>query len=155
MASLNYSTLIVNDNAQAVGSIAEVASVLGESVAVVDSWESFHGVYSPAVRCIVLELSMPAFCGIEVLRHLSESRSRAALVLTTDMSEDLLDLAEKLATAFGLIVVDRLLAPFETERLQQAMIAATDPASVSRRQRQVSAPPTPDDCGAASVRGGC
>jgi len=152
MGTLSYSTLIINDSPAAVGGITEVASALGESVAVVDSWESFLGVYTPEVRCIVLELSMPAFCGIEVLRHLADTGCRSTLVLTTDMSPDLLRLAQKLAIALGLVVADTLMAPFEIDRLQAAMIAATDPAAQSRAQQRSCEPCEP--CGASSVGGG-
>jgi len=151
MGSLSYSTLVINDDMRAVGRITEIASALGESVAVVDCRESFLGVYTPEVRCIVLELSMPSFCGVEVIRFLAETNCRAALVLTTDMSPDLLRLAGKLATALGLAVADSLLAPYEQERLQSALITATDPAAVARLRPQ---PVEPLAMGAATVRGG-
>lgn len=157
MGSLNYSTLVINDDPRAVGRITEVASALGESVAVVDSWDSFLGVYSPEVRCIVIELSMPAFCGIEVLRHLARVDCRATLVLTTDVSADLLRLAQQLATALGLVVADTLMAPYESGRLQAAMIAATDPAVPSRVRQAACAPCNAEaaqDRGGSSVRGG-
>jgi len=141
MGSLSYSTLVINDDTRAVGRITEIASALGESVAVVDRRERFLDVYSPEVRCIVLELSMPSFCGIEVIRFLAETNCRAALVLTTDMSPDLLRLAGKLATALGLAVIDSLLAPYEQERLQTALITATDPAAVARLRPQSAASP--------------
>jgi len=128
MGSFNYSTLIVNDDPDAVDRIAGIASALGESVAVVDNRESFLKLYTPTLRCIVLELSMPRFCGVEIIRHLADTRCRATLVLTTGSSPDLLHLARKLAVALGITVADVLVKPFELDRVRAAMINATDPA---------------------------
>jgi len=157
MGILSYSTLIINDDPRAVSRLTEVASALGESVAVVDSWDSFLGVYSPEMRCLVIELSMPSFCGIEVLRYLANTECRATLVLTTDVSPDLLRLAQKLATALGLVVAATLMAPFESDRLQEALIAATDPAALLQARQRRPAPcgvEAANDCGASSVGGG-
>ncbi len=142
MDSSIYSTIIVNPHEETVQRIASIASALGESVAVVDSKEQFLAVYSSNVRCIVLEVSTPNFCGIEVIRHLGETHCQAALVLTTDISPDLLNLAWKLATAMGIVVADVLLKPLSAERLQEALIAATDPGVLAKLRAHQAASPT-------------
>ena len=141
MESSRYSTIVVNPHQETVQRIASIASALGEAVTVVDSKEQFLAVYSPSVRCIVLEVSTPNFCGVDVIRHLGDTNCQAALVLTTDSSPDLLNLAWKLATALGIVVADVLLKPLDGDRLQQALIAATDPAVLAKLRAHQAALP--------------
>ena len=113
MSGGNYSALIINDEIETADMIADVAESLGQSVVTVNDRQGFLDAYMPSVKCIVLELSMPDLDGIEVIRHLAETGCRASLVLTTDISQDLLGIARNLANALGFVVSDTLLKPFE------------------------------------------
>ncbi|MGD1880087.1 MAG: hypothetical protein ACFB13_21610 [Kiloniellaceae bacterium] len=104
-----------------------------------DSKDNFLELYTPAVRCIVLDLSLRESCGIEIIRHLAETKCRAPMVLTTPSSSKLLAVARNLAEALGILVVDAVVEPFEVERLRAAMIAATDPAEVARLRSRAAA----------------
>mgnify|MGYP003700965253 FL=1 len=131
MAKYNYSTIIVSPDDGSIDELVNVASALGESVAVVDSKDSFLAIFGPDVRCIVLEMALPDSSGLEIIRHLAKVGYRGSMVLTTKATEDVMRLAKKLANGYGIVVVDTLTKPIESNHLLQTLIAATDPAALN------------------------
>jgi hypothetical protein len=49
-------------------------------------------------------------------------------------------LAKKLANGYGIVVVDTLTKPFESNHLLQTLIAATDPAAVNSLRGETPEP---------------
>jgi FixJ family two-component response regulator len=140
MAKYNYSTIIVSPDDGSVDELVNVASALGESVAVVDSKESFLAIYGADTRCIILELALPDSSGLEIIRYLAKEGYRGSMVLTTKATEEVMRLAKKLANGYGIVVVDTLTKPFESNHLLQTLIAATDPAAVNSLRGETPEP---------------
>lgn len=140
MAQYNYSTIVVSPDDGSIDEVVNVASALGESVAVVDSKESFLALYGHDTRCIVLELALPDSSGLEIIRYLAKTGYRGSMVLTTKATEEVMRLAKKLAKGFGIVVVDTLTKPFESDHLLQTLIAATDPAAVNSLREETPEP---------------
>lgn len=69
------------------------------------------------VDLIVLDLTMPHYDAIELLKDLREDGVRLPIVLMSGWSADLLQAVSSLATALGFNVLDAVEKPFESVRL--------------------------------------
>lgn len=153
MGNYGYSTIIVSHDDASLEKVVNVASALGESVAVVDTEESFQALFNPDVRCVVLELHLPDSSCLGIIRMLGHAEYRGALVLTAAPQTTLnaLNMARRLATGYGIVVLDTLVKPIESERLLDILIDATDPAVVKRKRADILGPaacsPEPQNVG--------
>ena len=145
MGDYGYSTIIVSDEAASLDGLVNVASALGESVAVVDTEEAFRSLYGPHVRCVVLEVYLPDSSCLGIIRHLGHNEYRGALVFSADPRTALnaLCMARRLATGYGIAVVDTLVKPLDPEQLLETLIEATDPAVVKRLRAEILEPAAP------------
>ena len=134
MDNYGYSTIIVSDDAGALEDVVNVASALGESVAVVDTEDSFRLLYGRHVRCVVLETYLPQSCCLGIIRHLGHNEYRGALVFSAGPKTvlDTHHIARRLAAGYGIAVVDTLVKPIQPDRLLETLINATDPGVVKR-----------------------
>jgi len=153
MGNYGYSTIIVSDDNASLETLVNVASALGESVAVVDTEESFQAIFGPDVRCVVLEVTLPRASCLGVIRQLGHNEYRGALVFAAGPSTalDALYIARRLATGYGIAVVDTLVKPIGAEQMLETLIDATDPAVVKRLRDDILRPaacaPRPKDYG--------
>lgn len=131
MEKANYSIIVVNHRHEAAQRIIRIANELHQEVTAVANKDELVELYSPDVKCIVLELSRPNACGIDVIRYLGEQNCRAELILTTNISSGLLTMAWKLATGMGLTVADMFLKPYDLQRLRRALVSAVECSGVA------------------------
>lgn len=142
MGNYGYSTIIVSHDDASLDKVVNVASALGESVAVVETEESFQALYNPDVRCVVLELHLPDSSCLGIIRALGHAEYRGSLVLTAAPQTTLnaLNMARRLATGYGIVVLDTLVKPIDTELLLDTLIDATNPAVVKRMRAEILGP---------------
>jgi FixJ family two-component response regulator len=134
MGNYDYSTIIVSNDAASLEDVVNVASALGESVAVVDTEDSFRALYSRQVRCVVLETYLPQSCCLGIIRHLGHNKYRGSLVFSAGPKTVLNThtIARRLAAGYGIAVIDTLVKPIQPEQLLETLINATDPGVVKR-----------------------
>lgn len=85
---------------------------------------------------IVLDMVMPGFDGVQVLRKLAEYECRAAIILCSSLGRGLLHSAERLTEELGLVLAGSLVKPFRRREFN----ATLQRASTIPRER------TADDC---------
>lgn len=142
MGNYGYSTLIVGPDDSSLDKVVNVASALGESVAVVETEDGFQALFNTDVRCVVLELHLPDSSCLGIIRRLGHAEYRGSLVLTAAPQTTLnaLNMARRLATGYGIVVLDTLMKPIDSGQLLETLIDATDPAVVKRRRADILGP---------------
>lgn len=75
----------------------------------IDDWQPTH---------IVLDLVMPEMDGVEIMRHLSERRNDARIIILSGVGSRVLDAAERTAAEKGLHVVGVLSKPISPKELR-------------------------------------
>jgi CheY-like chemotaxis protein len=74
---------------------------------------------------LFLDLVMPQFDGIEVLRTLASDEVGAKIILISGAENDLLDRAQALAIAWGLNVIGTVAKPLDAMDIRQRILDAT------------------------------
>ena len=69
---------------------------------------------------VVLDLVMPKFDGIEVLKRMNDDQVKSKVVLISGADADLLDRAGKLAEAWGLDILDVFTKPLDPAAIEAA-----------------------------------
>lgn len=119
--------LVVDDEEDFCEIVKQVAQSAGFEVTSTTEAELFHQYYSPQIKVIVLDLSMPNIDGIELIRFLSSIHSRASLILMSGFDSHILNSAKEVATNNGLHVLGTLKKPFAMAELQELLINVSAP----------------------------
>jgi EAL domain-containing protein (putative c-di-GMP-specific phosphodiesterase class I)/CheY-like chemotaxis protein len=90
---------------------------------------------SPAVDVIVTDLNMPGMDGIEFIRHLGESGSRAAILLVSEQDPTLLESVAAMTEAYGVGLLQALRKPLTAQKLAAAIGRYRKPAAVAEAPR--------------------
>jgi CheY-like chemotaxis protein len=104
--------------------VADIARSMGYGAAAVNNRRGFMEAYTPEIPCVVLELAMPDFDGMEVISHLRRTGSQASLIIMSSASDFMISTARRLADAIGLHVAAVLDKPFGVDDLTAALADA-------------------------------
>ncbi|MCF8211645.1 MAG: EAL domain-containing response regulator [Rhodoferax sp.] len=82
------------------------------------------------IQVVISDLSMPDMDGLVLMRHLAQRQLKAALVLSSGVTEEILNSAAGLASAHGLHLLGVLPKPSTTEDLRSLLSALNRPLPV-------------------------
>jgi CheY-like chemotaxis protein len=115
--------LVIDDEADFANFVARVARGLGFDVEIVTESRAFKSVIARFVPdIIVLDLVMPDIDGIDIIRFLAESGSRARVVVTTGFNPAYARAACGLGIANGRLSVTTLLKPVTLAELRASLV---------------------------------
>lgn len=120
--------LIVDDEPGFAEFVADVVSGLGHKVETAISDADFSAKYSTRTEIVFLDLFMPGMDGIEVIRYLAETRSKAAVVLMSGHNLAVLNSARELAEERNIRVLGVLEKPVSISAIENALSASDRPA---------------------------
>jgi EAL domain-containing protein (putative c-di-GMP-specific phosphodiesterase class I)/ActR/RegA family two-component response regulator len=128
--------LVIDDEPDVCEFVKNVAEGLGFAAsAAVTREEIAVSLDSPRADVIVLDLVMPDFDGIEVLRHLGEQQSPARIILISGFDQRVLNSARRLGEAYGLRMEGVLEKPIAVADLERFLRRVLDVgASLSPEQ---------------------
>ena len=112
--------LVVDDETDFAEFVADVAKDAGFRVLSTDDPAEFFELYSSETNIVVLDLFMPGIDGIELIRHLADKNSKAALILMSGKSESVLHAAQALAEELNINVLATLQKPILPDELKNA-----------------------------------
>src|SRR3954452_4208616 len=116
--------LIVDDEPDICELVAEVAEMAGFAARMLTGSRGFRSALAEfKPQAIVLDLLMPGMDGVELMRELAATASRARLVLISGQDERVLNAARELGTAHGLHVEATLEKPLNIKALRAALDA--------------------------------
>lgn len=132
--------VVIDDEPAIRGVLVRYARRLGFTAEPADSFEAFQGLLDEETDAVVVDLRMPNVDGLEVVRHLADRGSTAALILTSGYDPRVLRSAERLAMARGLRVAGTLSKPFTIETLQQLFerVASLTQTGTTRAQAPIT-----------------
>ncbi len=120
---MNEKKLLVVDDDKAVGDLIRRISVKQgfETLVLLDSvkFQEICESFDPDV--ILLDIVMPNADGVELLRYLAKSRSRARIIFISGYGANYLSTAERLSEAHGLESVRALAKPIDIQELRDAL----------------------------------
>jgi DNA-binding response OmpR family regulator len=119
----NRKRLLLVDDELLIGRfLAHAAEQCGYEAIITVTAESFRSQYRKLEpEIVVLDLALPGSDGVELLRFLSEEKSRARILLVSGFDERVLEAAMRLGTAMGLRMAPPLTKPVRLERLMAAI----------------------------------
>jgi len=112
--------LVIDDDAP----ILQLISAIGESCGLATEATSvpkdfLHTLENNSPDLVVLDLVMPKFDGIEVLKRMSDQKTTSRVVLISGADGNLLERASKLAVAWGLDVHASFTKPLDPLLLEK------------------------------------
>lgn len=120
--------LIVDDDLRICRIIQRVATELGlESKVTVDPKTDFQldiSEFSPTV--IFIDLQMPGADGVQLIRFLAETNSKAAIVLVSGMHKSVIETSEELGKSLGLRMSGILTKPVNLEEIRDMLLQNFD-----------------------------
>lgn len=116
--------LIYDDEAEFAAYVQEAVEDLGHSVRVATSAAEFAERFSAETDLIFLDLFMPDVNGIECIRFLANTGTRALLVLMSGQDPAILNAAREGARANDLTVLDVLKKPIPLAALEETLTKA-------------------------------
>ncbi|MFT6908305.1 MAG: EAL domain-containing protein (putative c-di-GMP-specific phosphodiesterase class I)/ActR [Oleiphilaceae bacterium] len=121
------SVFVVDDEVDFVTFVVNVAKSLGFNVK--SSSDPSELIKSRLIDfdIIVLDLFMPTFDGIELLRFLADNRSRASIILMSGKDKSVLRSAQELAVERGMTVLGVLQKPFRAHELASLLSGYVNP----------------------------
>lgn len=117
--------LLVIDDSVDIGELVQaVATPLGFTCSQAATFSDIKDQLDSDTAVIVLDLVMPGVDGIEVLRYLAQQRCRAEILLLSGADWRIVALAEQLALASGLRVLEWLTKPASAEAIKACLLRA-------------------------------
>jgi two-component system, OmpR family, alkaline phosphatase synthesis response regulator PhoP len=121
---LSKKMLIVDDDPPILAFLAEIGKFCGYEV---ESRDTGHNLVDRVIESqpdfIILDIVMPKFDGIEVLREMAEKKIEARLLLISGFDPELLQRARMLARAWQLNVVDIMEKPLDKDEVIACLAA--------------------------------
>jgi EAL domain-containing protein (putative c-di-GMP-specific phosphodiesterase class I)/CheY-like chemotaxis protein len=110
--------LVIDDDPVIGGFLSHAGIGLDMDWVVTTTADRFLAALMPETSLIFLDLLMPGIDGIEVLRLLSERECKTPIILMSGVDRRVLETAERLAKALGLVVAGTLRKPFGLARVE-------------------------------------
>jgi len=129
--------LVVDDEPDVCEFVAEVAEMAGYRCVALTDARGFETELNSAPAMVVLDLMMPGYDGVELLRAMARAGSQASIVLVSGFDARVLLTAEELGKALGLSVVGRFQKPIrlaELEALLRSQLGAVTRDRLPRRE---------------------
>ena len=130
--------LVVDDEPMISALVARVGSSMGFDAMTLNDSQQIPRALERSPSVIVLDLSMPGFDGVEVLRYLAERGSDAAIILMSGFDRRVLTSTSRLAAQLGLTVGGILEKPLRLPAIQELLRAQR---SQARRPGETPTPP--------------
>jgi len=132
--AIPQSILLLDDDRQIHELVMTVADGLEIPCTATTDPKVFLDLLSADTGMILLDLIMPGTDGIEVMRLLGDRHSSTPIVILSGIGQRIIEAAEDLAAALGLILVGHLQKPFRIDDLESLLLhslpddkAPTDP----------------------------
>jgi len=129
--------LVVDDEPDVCEFVAEVAEMAGYRCVALTDARRFETELNNAPAMVILDLMMPGYDGVELLRAMARAGSQARIVLMSGFDARVLNTAEELGKALGLSVVGRFQKPIrlaELEALLRSQLGAVTGDRLPRRE---------------------
>ena len=121
--------LIIDDDAAVARLVEKVAAGCGFAVSVTHDAESFMDALAASdPDLIILDLSLPASDGVELLRFLAASRCRTRILIISGFDPRVLETSGKLGAALGLNIAGTIAKPVRVAELRAAIGGAEEAA---------------------------
>jgi len=130
--------LIIDDDARIGRVIQRLANSLQVDTFVIDDpdlFESTYHTYQPNI--IFLDLQMPRFDGVELLRKLAESDCKAAIILMSGVDKSVMETALKFGRSLQLQMVGTFTKPMNISDLKSALIKNFHQEVVSAKSAEI------------------
>lgn len=115
--------LVVDDDPELLALIAEVGKRSGYSVITADSGSAFRQAVAQAQpNLVMLDLQMADMDGVEGLRHLAATASKADVLLLSGMETKVLATARQFGLSLGLRMLDVLQKPVQMRELETYLL---------------------------------
>lgn len=119
---MNRRLVVIDDEADICELIKDVAEGIGFDVWTTTAAEGFKANIGESVHdVIVLDLNMPEFDGIEILRYLGEAKCLAGVVLVSGSDTRVLTTASRLGVSYGLNMLGTLQKPIKVADLEKTL----------------------------------
>ncbi len=119
--------LVIDDEPAIAEFIGDVATEVGFSVKLTNSFNDFQSAYSSfAPTVIVLDLVMPGVDGVELMRFLAEHQCRAQILLASGQDVKVLATAQRLGSTHGLQMLGVLQKPIMVPDLEAMLHKALE-----------------------------
>ena len=120
--------ILVIDDESDVGEFVDAAAQgMGFECTTTMDAATFLEALTPDTTLILLDLMMPEFDGIELLRLLSERKCKAGIVLMSGVGKRTMESASQLAGTLGLSIVGQLQKPFRLAELEEVLKRQAEP----------------------------
>ena len=114
--------VVVDDEIEMAGFVAEVAEVVGFQVSLVTSVQQLRKTLETArPDVIVIDIFMPDTDGFELIGELAEQGCASGIILISGYGNTLLNGAGKIAAARGLNLLSVISKPFRLSELESAL----------------------------------
>jgi DNA-binding NtrC family response regulator len=123
----NPTLVVVDDEIEMAGFVAEVAEVVGFQVSAVTSVEQLRKTLKRSTPdVIVIDIFMPDIDGFELIGELAERGCTSGIILISGYGRTLLNGAGKIAEARGLNLLSVISKPFRLTELESVLKNAID-----------------------------
>jgi len=127
----NMQRILVIDDESDVGELVNaVAEGMGFECVATTEAGTFLEALTPATTLILVDLIMPEFDGIELLRLLGKQQCKAGIVLMSGVGKRTLESAAQLAETLGLSIVGQLQKPFRLVDLEAVLKRHAQPVTL-------------------------
>lgn len=121
--SARNTLLVVDDDQALLALISEIGKRCGYSVVTADSSAVFrHAVAHCAPSLVILDLQMADMDGVEGLRHLAATNTKAEIMLLSGMDAKVLATARQFGVSLGLRMLDALQKPVRLRELETYLL---------------------------------
>jgi len=118
----NPSLVVVDDEVEMAGFVAEIAEAVGFQVSAVTSVQQLRKtVERSSPNVIVIDIFMPDTDGFELIGELAEQRCASGIILISGYGRTLLNGAGKIAQARGLNLLSVISKPFRIPELESVL----------------------------------
>ena len=140
---MNAKHLLIVDDEPDIGEfICSAAQMNGFEARTTHQAREFEQLYSSDIDVIILDLFMPEYDGVELLRFLAKQDSAAKIILISGHDIGVLRSAKKLACEQGLNIVDTLCKPIQYEDLKTLLcnLPATEKHQAKETRQELGSP---------------
>ena len=129
--TIDRNILVIDDDPDMGSFVSFVANSLGlRCTLTTASYECLREL-KPETALILLDIMMPGFDGVQVLRLLAQQECKTGIVLMSGVGNRLMEATDVLARALGLSVVGRLQKPFRLLALETLLKEFVEPPGPS------------------------